>query len=172
VDANGCQFTLTGGTANGVGKFTYTATATDLAGNKAATVTGSYTVQYQFSGFLQPVNDTGRPSACPSPCAISVFKAGSTVPAKFQLKDASGNLVQAASLPVWVTPQKGSTTTAVIDETLYADTATTGNTYRWDSTAQQYIYNWGTPKNGGGYYWLIGVKLDDGSTYTVNLALR
>jgi hypothetical protein len=30
----------------------------------------------------------------------------------------------------------------------------------------------GSPKNGAGYYWRIGVKLDDGTTQTVNIGLR
>src|SRR5919199_2183938 len=102
----------------------------------------------------------------------SIFKAGSTVPAKFQLKDATGKIVQANSVPVWLTPVKGSATTAPVDESVYTDPADSLTTFRWDATAQQYIYNWGSPKTGAGYYWRIGVKLDDGMTYTVNIGLR
>ena len=86
---------------------------------------------------------------------------------KFYLTDANGNRVQSATAPVWVTPSKGKATTEVIDETVY-----TGATYRWDSLAQQYIYNWGTAQNQSGFYWRIGVTLADGQTYYTNISLR
>ncbi len=165
--AGACSFTVSGGLANGVGTFTYTATATDIAGN-TATVTGTYRVVYRWDGFLQPINDTAHQVDV----SVSIFKAGSTVPTKFQLKRADGTVVQANSLPVWLTPARGSATTAPVDESMYSDPADSGSTYRWDSTSQQYIYNWGSPKNGAGYYWRIGVKLDDGQTYYVNIGLR
>ena len=91
---------------------------------------------------------------------------------KFVLKDANGNVVQSASAPQWLTPQKGSATSQAVDESVYSDTPTTGDSYRWDTTGQQYIYNWGTAKNQAGFYWRIGVKLDDGQTYYQNISLR
>ena len=161
-----CTVTVTGGTANGVGTFSYTATATDSAGNTSAPVTGTYRVSYRFDGFLQPINDTAHQSG-----TTSVFKAGSTVPAKFQLKTADGTVVQAASAPVWLAPVKGSAMSAPVDEAAYAASADSGSTYRFDTTARQYHYNWKTP-GGGGNYWRIGVRLDDGQTYYVNIGLR
>lgn len=129
------------------------------------------TVIYGFAGFLQPINDTGHVT-CGSTCPVSIFKAGSTIPVKFQLTDANGHIVQASTLPLWITPQQLGPMSASIDELAYTDQPTSGSTYRWDSTSQQYIYNWGTPKNGAGYYWKIGVKLDDGTTYMVIVGLR
>ncbi len=38
--------------------------------------------------------------------SISAFKVGSTSPVKSQLKNASGSVVQAATAPVSLTPQK------------------------------------------------------------------
>jgi hypothetical protein len=160
-----CTVKVSGGNANGVGTFTYTATATDKVGN-TSTVTGSYTVKYRFDGFLQPINDTAHQVGT----STSIFKAGSTVPAKFQLKKADGTLVQAATAPVWLTPVKGSAMTAPVDESVYTASADSGTTYRYDATAQQYIYNWKTGT--GGNYWRIGVKFDDGQTYYVNIGLR
>ncbi len=101
-----------------------------------------------------------------------IFKAGSTVPLKFRFKDANGKIVQASTPPQWLTPAKGSATTAPVDETVYSDPATTSTTYKWDATAQQYIYNWNTKGFAINYYWRIGVMLDDGQTYTVNIGLR
>ena len=155
-----------------VGTFDVTATAKDKAGNSAA-VTGSYRVVYGFGGFLQPVNDTGRPSlTCGSPCVASVFKGGSTVPLKFQLRNASGTPIQSPTLPEWVTPKQGSATTLAVDEVAYTDPASSGQAFKWDPTAQQYIFTWGTKNVKVGYFWKIGVKLDDGNSYVIDVALR
>ncbi len=164
-----CSVIVTAPTGNGVGTYSFTATAKDKAGN-TETVTGTYKViyniQYGTAFFLQPINDTAHTTGL----TTSIFKAGSTVPVKFQLKDANGNVVQANSAPEWLTPAKGSATSEPMSETAYSDPATSGSTYRWDG--QQYIYNWGSPKNGNGYYWRVGVKLDDGRMYAVNIGLR
>jgi hypothetical protein len=171
IDANGCKLTVTGGTANGVGTFSFTATASDKAGN-TTTVTGSYKVKYRFDGFLQPINDTAHQQICGTNCTYSIFKAGSTVPVKFQLKDAAGNIVQTTTAPVWANPQKGNLTTMSVDESAFTDPADTASTYRWDPTGQQYIFNWGTLKSGAGNFWQIGVKLDDGASYVVDIGLK
>jgi hypothetical protein len=162
-----CTMSVTGGLAKGVGTFSFTATAKDNAGN-TTTQQGSYRVIYKWVGFSQPINDTAHQIDL----SVSMFKAASTVPAKFQLERADGSVVQANKAPLWLTPVKGSATTAAVDESAYADPATTGSAYRYDATAQQYIYNWGTAKNQAGYYWRVGVTLDDGQTYYVNLGLR
>jgi hypothetical protein len=169
VDSNGCKITVTGGLPNGVGSFSFTAKATDLAGNSTS-VSGSYQVVYNVpSGqpfFLQPVNDTAHQIGL----ATSIFKAGQTVPMKFQLKNAAGQVVQANSAPIWLTPVRGSSTAAAVNESAYGTSGDSGSTYRWDGT--QYIYNWQTPSTGAGYYWRVGVQLDDGRTYFVNIGLR
>ena len=152
-----------------VGTSSVTCTAIDNAGNMA-TATATYRVIYRFDGFLQPINDTGHSQVCNAPCPVSIFKGGSTVPVKFQLKDANGNIVQSASLPVWIAPQQGSATSAPIDETIFTDPATSGNYYQWDGF--KYVYNWGTQGFASGYYWRIGVTLEDGMTYYVIIGLR
>ncbi|RNE66733.1 OmpL47-type beta-barrel domain-containing protein [Cryobacterium tepidiphilum] len=161
-----CTVTVAGGNANGVGTFTYSATAADKAGNTAV-ITGTFTVIYRFDGFLQPINDTAHQVGV----STSVFKAGSNVPVKFQLKNASGSVVQAASAPAWVTPVKGAAMSAPVDESVYPTAADSGSTYKYDATARQYQYNWKTG-NASGNYWRIGVTLDDGQTYYVNIGLR
>lgn len=166
-----CSVSVSGGNANGVGTFSFTATATDKAGN-TATATGSYRVIYRFDGFLQPINDTNHPDVCGANCVTSMFKTGSTVAVKFQLKTADGTIIQAGSLPQWLTPQRGRPTIDPIDEDVYSDPATSGATFRWDSTAQQYIYTWSTKGASSGYYYRISVLLDDGQTYSVDIGLR
>jgi len=161
-----CVVTVSGGNANGVGTISYTATATDKAGN-TTTITGSYTVIYRFDGFLQPINDTAHQVGV----STSVFKAGSAVPAKFQLKNASGALVKGVAAATWVTPVKGNAMSAPVDENAYAVGADSGSAFKYDTTEQQYQYNWKTDKAGGNY-WRIGVTLDDGQTYYTNIGLR
>jgi hypothetical protein len=160
-----CSVTVRGGQLNGVGTFTYEAVANDKAGNTSK-LSGAYRVIYRFDGFLQPINDTAHQVGT----SVSVFKAGSTVPVKLQLKRSDGSIVQPSGLPQWVTPAKGSPTTAPVDESAYGDAPSTSGTYRYDS--QQYIYNWGTSSGQKGSYWRVGVRLDDGQTYWVNIGLR
>jgi len=81
-----------------------------------------------------------------------------------------GTVVQATTAPIWLTSVKGSATSAPVDESVYSASGDRHTTHRYDSTAQQYIYNWktGTGRN----YWHIGVSPDDGQTYYVNIGLR
>ncbi len=150
-----------------VGTHSVLCTATDKAGNSNSQ-SANYKVIYRFDGFLQPINDTAHQTGL----VTSIFKGGSTVPAKFQLKDANGNIVQAGSTPAWLTPVKLGPTSAAIDESVYSDSATSGSSYRWDATSQQYIYNWSTKGSTVGFYYKIGVTLDDGTTQIVNLGLK
>ena len=59
---------------------------------------------------------------------------------------------------------------APVDEAVYPLAADSGAAFRYDATSQQYVYNWKTGT--GGHYWRIGVALDDGRTYFVNIGLR
>jgi hypothetical protein len=159
-----CTVTVTS-PANAVGVIGYTAVAKDKAGN-TTTLSGTYSIKYRFDGFLQPINDTAHQVGT----STSIFKAGSTVPAKFAVRRADGTAIQLATAPVWLTPVKGSAMTAPVDETVYTASVDSGTTYKYDATAQQYIYNWKTGT--GGNYYRIGVKFDDGQTYYVNIGLR
>jgi hypothetical protein len=62
--------------------------------------------------------------------------------------------------------------TASVDESVYSIAGTSGNTYKWDSTSQQYIYNWSTKGLASGYWYKIYTKLDDGNTYSVTIGLK
>jgi hypothetical protein len=151
-----------------LGTTTVSCTAVDAAGNTSAAQTFTVSVAYQWNGFLQPINDTAHQVGT----AQSVFKAGSTVPVKLQLQTANGTAVQGATAPVFLGAQKGSAMSAAVDETLYTDPSTTGSTFRWDATSQQYIFNWATSKAQAGYWWRIAVALPDGSTQYVVIGLR
>jgi len=150
----------------GVGVYTVTCSgASDGAGNSGAASATLRSI-YRWDGFLQPINDTAHQIDT----ATSTFKAGSTVPVKFELKRADGTIITPAGAPVWLAPVKGSATTASVDESVYTVAATSGGTYRADGT--QWIYNWSTKGLASGFYYRIGVKLDDGQTYYVNIGLR
>ena len=119
---------------------------------------------YEFSGFLQPISQTSQD--------LSVFKAGSTIPVKFQLKKWDGTITQAEAEPVWLYPKRGSKMDESAEEYFYDVLGTTGNTYKWDPENQQYIFNWSTKKLKAGYWYEIYAKLDDGNTYSVTIGLR
>ena len=123
---------------------------------------------YIFSGFSQPINDTNYYPELKQ----SVFKSGSTIPVKFQLRNYLGTIIQADALPIWAEPKRLSSISASVDESVYSVTATTGNTYRWDSENQQYIYNWKTKGFLAGYLYEISAQLDDGYTYSVTVGLK
>ncbi len=59
-----------------------------------------------------------------------------------------------------------------MNEDAYSALVDSTSTYRWDATSQQYIYNWKTASSQVGSYCRVGVKLDDGQTYTVNIGLK
>jgi hypothetical protein len=171
-------------TTSGVGTRTVTATATDVAGN-TSTSTLTYRVTYAFSGFLLPGLPCEKrffllcllfPFRGPGPPrspGSNVFEAGSTVPVKFQLRDGGGNIVRAASPPVWLTPVR---TNARIGQEVNGPTppalADSGATFRWDQDEKVYVFTWKTPRAPTGYYWRIGVRLDDGQVYETYVGLR
>ncbi|HEX6354452.1 OmpL47-type beta-barrel domain-containing protein [Actinophytocola sp.] len=152
-----------------VGEYSFVATARDKAGNSVSK-SGRYRVNlYRFGGFTQPINDPGiQPGS-----TTSVFKAGSTVPVKFQLRNLAGAVVAArSSAPQFLTPVKAGATTAPVNETTTTESSTVDGAFRWDPAAGQYIYNWQTKGLTAGYYYRIGVRLDDGQTFFVSVGLK
>jgi hypothetical protein len=169
-DANNLSTKPTCGTsytpASPVGTYATTCSGAASGNYSFVYVPGSFKVVYGWSGFLQPINDTAHFVSL----SMSVFKAGSTIPVKFQLTNAAGGSVQAGALPQWVSPTVVGTTAAPVDETVFTDPPSSGSTYRSDG--QQYIFNWQSPKTDAGKIYRIGVRLDDGRTYYVNIGLK
>ena len=160
-----CTLSTTGGNANGVGEFTVTATAKDKAGNTASTSV-KYRVNYKWDGFRQPITDTAHDLG-----GMSTFKAGSTVPVKYQVKKADGTIVQGAA-GSWIVPVRGATTFAPVTEDGTTLAADSGSLFRYDATDRQWIYNWGTSKTNANAQFTIGVRLDDGQVYSTVIGLR
>jgi hypothetical protein len=127
----------------------------------------TFRLDYRFIGLSQPVND-------PPGSNQSVFKVGSTVPLKFQLGVAGTGLISdalaaaiASGGKATVSFQHTSAVTLQVDESLYTDTPTPGNTFRYDATGRQFIYNWGTKGLATGNWTVtVTVKRQDGTSFT------
>lgn len=142
-----------------LGETVVTWTATDENGN-VATLQQSVKVQYQFVGFLQPINNNNT----------SIFKLGSTVPVKFKLLDAYGDPISTAVAKIYVAKITDSVIGSELEATSTSN-ATTGNLFRYDETGEQYIFNLSTKSLSKGSYQIRAI-LDDGMSYTVIISLR
>jgi hypothetical protein len=114
--------------------------------------------KYTFGGYLPPINPDGT----------SVFKQGSTVPVKFQLKDSTGSLVSGAKAYLYV----AKITNHIVGndiEAVSTSSATTGNQFMYSNN--QYIFNLGT-KNLSPGTWQLKATLDDGSSYAIIISLK
>lgn len=139
---------------NKPGIYTITYSATDISGNYAKIERTIQVVpKYEYSGILQPIEKDGS----------SVFKANSTIPVKFQLKDTNGQFI--STVTATLTYQKISNNVeGQVNEAISTSAATTGNTFRFDTASNQYIFNFKTKGLSAGQYKLI-ITLDDGQVF-------
>jgi hypothetical protein len=118
-----------------------------LANYEVTLTNGKLTIVYRFDGFMQPINDTAHQTGV----LESRFKAGSTVPVKFQVKDAAGLAQsQLASVPRFEFAEHGTCDTSTEQEP--AADATSSDSFRWDSSLNGYTYNFSTKSLKAGEY--------------------
>lgn len=156
-----------------VGSHSVPCTATDNAGNQVSG-SASYSVIYAAGGsclgspghqILQPVNTNWLTD-------LSVFKQGSTVPAKFRVCDANGVSIGTAGVVTkFALVQKLSLAASeVVDEAVYSTTPDTA--FRWSSTDEQWIFNIGTKTLKANTTYVYQVTLNDGSTIDFRFGLK
>ncbi|HET9443145.1 MAG TPA: HYR domain-containing protein, partial [Acidimicrobiales bacterium] len=130
------------GSTFAAGATTVTCNASDRYGNAATPKTFKVTVRFDFDGFFAPV-DTNK--------VLNGMKAGSTVPMKFSISNQSGGHISDLGIVKVAAPAAVSCTTGTLyDEvTEYASGA---SAVKYDATANQYVYNWQSPKKPGSCY--------------------
>jgi hypothetical protein len=144
-----------------VGSHTVTASATDKAGNNA-TASATYEVKaWTLSGFYKPVDMGG---------VWNTVKGGSTVPLKFEVFVDTTELTSIGVLKSFVTKQISCDDMSIQLESPVEITTTGGTTFRYDTTASQFIQNWQTPKAPGKCY-LVTMTTQDGSPLSANFKL-
>jgi hypothetical protein len=117
---------------------------------------------YNFIGFLAPIAN---------PPMVNSGKAGQTYPIKWQLKDSTGAYVSALTAVQSINFQNPPCTDFTgISNTLPA--ASSGDSsLRYDSTANQYVFNWSTPRQAPGCY-VLTVTFDTGKSFSTDFNLR
>jgi hypothetical protein len=162
VDSASCDPVNTGS----IGSHTISCTATDKAGN-TATKSASYSVNYKFVGFLSPLNSdtTGK--------VLNVGNAGRTYPIKWQLTDANGNYITDAvsNTTIYVAKVACINVSGDPTDTIDYASSTGGTALRYDSTSNQYIYNWATPSAKGACYRMT-VTTPDNQKYIAAFQLK
>ena len=133
--------------------------------NSALSLEQLGSVIYDFGGILPPIKEDGS----------RAFKLGSTVPVKFQLWDADGEIVTNAEACIFVEKIDSGTIGEI--EAVSTAASTTGNLFRYDPDSEQYIFNLSTklPLNEVNWStgtWQIRIKLDDGTSKFVNIVLK
>jgi hypothetical protein len=156
----------TQGTLNGGTNYKFVAGAPSAGSFANGTLTVSYSTASCLGSaghaILQPVNADGT----------SVFKQGSTVPAKFRVCDANGVSIGTAGTVASFRLVKTVTGTvaSTVDEAV--DSTTPDTAFRWSSTDQQWIYNVNTKSLKANYTYYYDIALNDGTHVLFQFGLK
>jgi hypothetical protein len=139
-DTSGLASCVVTGGGTAVGQHTWTATATDNAGN-TNTDSVSYTVlAWTTKGFYSPVDMNG---------VLNKVKGGSTVPLKFELLAGATELTSTAAVKSFAYKTVACDNSSPSDD---IEMLTSGSTsLRYDTTGGQFIQNWKVPTALGCY---------------------
>lgn len=141
-----------------VGTKTFTVRTSDNAGNSAAQ-TVSYSVVYDFDGFLWPLMNPPR---------VNRWKAGLPVPVRFSLGSYRGSAPVAAGYPK-VAPVSCSAGGEAAGSEKAAGSWTKRSVHASKHGAWTYMFLWKTEKNWAGGCRQLVLKLDDGTVHRVNV---
>ena len=118
---------------------TYGGDPNHLGDTASATFLITPSTTYVWSGFLQPINDTAHQVGLTE----SRFRLGQTIPAKFVLRDAAGNVVQQPGNPTFSrSANLGSCDSDAAPDQLPDAEPSGGSEYTWQGG--QYQFNWST----------------------------
>jgi len=140
------------------------ATYNNVDGNFVGGTTGQVTqnVSYVFVGFLQPIDNLPMTNSS---------KAGQTIPVKWQLKDAAGNLISDLGTLASNGLTSGAITCGSAPVDVIEELAAPGSTvFRFDGT--QFIYNWQTSKPWVGGCRTLQVRLSDGTSHYAQFTFK
>jgi putative metal-binding protein len=119
---------------------------------------------YVFDGYLAPIKSGGSPTV--------FLKKRGAIPVKFQLRDCAGaNVANAVARIEIHFVMNGVVGDDAIDIGSVGN-ANTGNLYRYDPGAQQYIYNLNASTLQSSSFYLIRTILDDGTTHDVTIGIK
>jgi hypothetical protein len=140
-----------------LGSTTVRCSATDAARN---TSSGTFQVRVQlgWGGFQPPIDPGGD----------SRFALGSTIPVKFKLAGASGGIT---TLPAKLFVAKLVNGVVGLYAAAEATPPCDGNTFRYDASTKQYVFNLSTKHLSAGR-WSLRVDLGDGADHGASISLR
>jgi hypothetical protein len=153
----GATFTMTSGTGTCTVKYDQVGNSNYNAAPQVTETTSALPISW--SNVLQPINLDGS----------SIFKLGSTVPTKFALTGASSGITNLSAHLYLAKLANGVNGTEL--EAVSTAAADSGNTFRYDSTANQYIFNLNTKSLSEGT-WQLRIDLGDSVNHTVLISLR
>ena len=142
-----------------VGTTTVNATADDGAGHTSE-CSFTVTVQYNFAGFFQPVDNLP---------VLNIVQAGRAIPIKFSLSGDKGLGIFAPGSPSSGPIPCNSGDPAVdLEETVTAG----GSSLSYNPATDQYIYIWKTDASWAGTCRQLVVQLNDGSIHRANFKFK
>ena len=140
-----------------------TAFPTGLGFTAAGTFTGSMVPisKYTFSGFLPPIN---------LPPTVNTRRAGRSFPVKWTLADRLGDAVTDRGAVEAITYKPSACAPFTTDPVGGLNAVDRASRLRFDGRAQQYVFDWKSPKAPGCY--ALFVKFDTGQVFTANFMLQ